>query len=292
MAYRSAYSFGSLSRKTSKLTAFDDFIFGIVPGIAFQMVGTIFVNWQRPCDYEIDLESLGKILFNDGASTEFKNLQRNLSGVFLYNISLILFAALIGFLFRKAIRYLNLDHHCRALRFSNEWFYTLRGETKFFKEQKGNNERRNIASELLSRIKFQVFKVQKAEEANKEKRIFKPRVTFRRNHINTCTVFAVVKSDQGKCFIYNGFIHSFFLANDGSLDCIYLTGAQRKPFSEDSDDKYYTIPAIDFVVLKNSEIINFSVQTVPSLNIHQGVKQEDLKPKEDTDQDSREPYKP
>ncbi|UYQ94366.1 hypothetical protein MKQ68_04590 [Chitinophaga horti] len=221
ISFRNAYYFGPLSKKLSKSSAFDDFIWAIIPGILFQLLFAGLVNRVQPWGYTVDFHSLGRILFNSQESArEFGKLGGHIVPILSYNAILIVLAGIFGYAVRLGIRRLHLDHYFQFLRFSNQWFYFLRGESTLFKENRVEGEARP--------------------------------------EIDTCTVQAVVKLEDG-CYIYTGNVDSFELSNAGELDYIVLYGASRRKFDEVGETDDYIIPA-DIVILKHAEIITLSVK--------------------------------
>jgi hypothetical protein len=221
ISFRNAYYFGPLSKKLTKSSAFDDFIWAIIPGVLFQLLFASTVNLFRPLGYSVDFPGLGRILFaGPDSGREFGKIGSHIVPILIYNAVLIILAGLAGYGVRLFIRRRRLDHRFRILRFSNQWFYFLRGEFTLFKE---------------NRI-----------EGEEDKEIV------------TCIVTAAVKVD-GDCYIYSGNVDSFELANGGELDHIVLYGASRRKFFDLEPTVDYVIPS-DIVVIKNKDIITITVK--------------------------------
>ncbi len=231
IAFRNTYLFGPLSRKNSRSSAFDDFVWAIIPGVIIQLTGAFIINVNCPFGYYIDFGSLGKILVGgENAVTEFNAVQVNLGAILTYNLMLIITSGILGFLLRSSIRHWHLDHRWAFLRFSNEWYYILKGETKFFWENFKDAEERK-------------------------------QTILERENFDTCKVHALVKAESSKSYIYSGFIHKFYLSKDGSLETILIYGAERRLLADDETDITYRIPT-KTVALKNSEIINFGIDNI------------------------------
>jgi len=255
IAFRNAFTFGPYTKRAAKSTAFDDFIWGIIPGIIFQLFGALLVNAIEPFGYSVDFNSLGAILFGPdaNASQAFGGIGGHLFPIISYNICLIGFSAFMGYFLRKTIRLFALDHHFKVLRFNNEWHYILKGEFIFFKETDSSliipaNGTKNFYFRsyqlFVAWLKLQKKLVQKSL-TNKKKIL--------------CTVYAVVKSQDGTCYTYEGAVYSFSLNKDGSLDFLYLWGVKRSPAIEDNPKN--TIENGSIQVIKGSELIDITVKS-------------------------------
>ncbi len=148
IAFRSAYSFGPLTKKFSQYSTLYDFTWTVIPGVLFQLLASILISkFDFFGDQEVSFLSLGHILFNTPcvapigdkdiscAAKEFSRIGENLTLIVRYNLGVIAFGGIVGFSLRKTIRCLNLDHRFQWMRFDNEWFYLLRGEFIFFRER-------------------------------------------------------------------------------------------------------------------------------------------------------------
>jgi hypothetical protein len=235
IAFSKTFYFGPLTKKTSAISAFDDFIKGIIPGVVIQIIFACVVKFFFLLGFSIniDFKSLGLILFGDKTGAEaalaFGNIQTYLGTIFIYNVVIILIAAWIGWKSRKYIRKNKLDLKYIELRFNNEWYYFLKGEFVLFKE----NETKHF-------IDFNKFE----------------------REVSSCIGYAMVKSVNGSCHIYYGIIHDFTLNGDGELDTLTLRKAERIPFNDNkAQENKYSISA-DLVFLKASEILNLSVHAV------------------------------
>ncbi len=133
MAFRAAFSYGPLTKKYSRSSAFDDFVLGMIPGVFFQLLFAFLNNLLNPW-LAIDFASLGQILFGPNAADEFGRLNSFVGPILLYNIVLIAFCAFIGYKVRKIIRKHKWDLNTKIFRFNNDWWYELKGEFVLFKE--------------------------------------------------------------------------------------------------------------------------------------------------------------
>lgn len=266
IAFRSSYFYGPLTKKFSKHSAFDDFIWGIIPGVTFQLIGSLIVNACNPFGYEINYTSLGKILFSSQeAASEFGNIQSHLAQILGYNFSLIVFAACSGTFFRLLIRRLHLDHRFKIFRFNNEWFYLIKGEFKFFAE--------NISDLDKEYYKSQVYDSWASNGKKVPLWIWRIWIFIIKNQQIVCTIHAVVKADKDSAYIYTGLLDSFYLQRDGSLDTIVLSQPQRRKFFDKDEPTPYDIPT-GIIVLKNEHITNINVDAafyLPSLKMLQST---------------------
>ncbi|UAY53214.1 hypothetical protein [Ferruginibacter albus] len=265
IAFRNAFIFGPLTKKFSKSSSFDEFIWALIPGLIIQLVGAFVVNEFHAFGFNINFSGLGEILFSGtNAIEEFGDIEKVLGPILAYNFILIIIGGLFGFLCRKIIRFVCLDHYFRSFRFSNEWYYILRGETIFFKEHINPSEKKIRADKRKDKILAEKLRRQSLNRTPKQK-ISDSLSDFKnfihRNKIDTCVINAVVKTDLGNCYIYSGIIHSFYLTKDGLLDTILIRGASRRKFTDDKEENIYKIPT-EIVVLKNSEIVTISVNTL------------------------------
>lgn len=268
IAFRNAFTFGPLTKKFSKSSAFDDFVWAIIPGAFIQIFFAYLINLKHPYGYAIEFSSLGKILLgNQNAIAEFSKIETNIGAILSYNLALIIIAASLGFIFRHIIRNLYLDHYFKIFRFNNEWYYILRGETIFFKEHRTKSQK-DISKGILYKILVYPFVYIFWDKPKEFHAAF-----IKRKDFASCKVHSVVKTDEGSCYIYTGLIHSFYLKTDGVLDTILIKGAKRRKFFEVDETVEYTLPT-DVVVLKYSEIVTISVsliQNVPDVNVRESA---------------------
>lgn len=237
IAFRHAYTLGPLTKKYSKLSAFDDFIWAIIPGLIIQLLSAWIVN-KVSCSYYVDFTTIGKIFMGGpDVSKEIEKIGNNIGLILIYNIVLIIISGILGIILRKVFRYFHFDHLFRLFRFSNEWHYILRGETDFFIEHK--------------------------QSPKKGLNLYWDVIRSKGRHDYTI-INAVVRGHKNHCYIYSGILLFFNLNRDGSLDTIVLKGVKRIKYSElkkeTNECEYYFIPT-DIVVLKYSEIITISVES-------------------------------
>ncbi len=252
ISFRFTFYFGPRTKKRAKLSAFDDFIWGIIPGLSFQLIGAYIINstdgfWFG---YKIDFVSFGKILYADGAADEFLKVENYLGEILIYNAGLILFAGIIGYLVRKSIHLLHLDHRFQFVRFNNEWHYFLRGETSFFyptwESVKATDRKQNWFKRTWER--YQDLKKQR-EERRKDRRDF-----------NSCTAYIVTKSSDDKIRrVFKGEIKNFYLLPDGQLDTIWLLSPERCLFSDLDARMNWVSTNVKVLALKGSDIVDIGI---------------------------------
>lgn len=249
IAFHKTFSFGPQTKQFSKLSAFDDFIWAIIPGVTFQLTASLFVNWIKPWNCYVDFESLGNILFGSNAAREFSKLNYSLDSILKYNVLLIFIAGAVGYICRKLISsWLKLDHSLKFLRFNNEWHYLLTGKFVFFQEY-------DLPSpDQATREKIKEFKKKQKIEKRKMKKNFA-----------TCMAFIVAKSEDNKLHFFRGYILRFHLFKDGELDTVWLTGTARCVIdwneSQPSEDEWIKIES-HVLVIKGCEIVDLSVRVI------------------------------
>lgn len=268
IAFRSSFNFGPLTKKYSKTSALDGFIWAIIPGAIIQLLGACYINTYHPYGYAIDYESFGKILLaTNDAHAEFKKLG-NYAGIILaYNLLLIIASAVIGCFFRLIIRTFQFDYISKAFRFNNEWYYTLTGESTLFKDDfyapPGPIQLVILIIVQLCSISCILFKngyikirnikpwiknyFYKGNEEYKRKILLRP--------IDSCVIESLVKVVDEN-YIYFGIVDSFYLNKDGTLDTILITGPKRWPIGEMS--KKFELPG-EVLALKYAEIVNINI---------------------------------
>lgn len=266
IAFRNAYGFGELSIKRVQSSAFDDFIWAIIPGVAFQFFGLLFIQHYQQ-DYIIDISLLLKLLNNTQTIEEANYLQQNLDVIFLYNIILTSFAGLCGYFSRKIIKYLNFDHYFKFLRFNNDWYYLLRGEFIFFggqSKRKAIDDDEKGLNKLISYIDVWL---------SYRWSIFKEFICDR-HRIAFCVVNAVVKTDEGACYIYSGIIHSFTVNKNGELALLKLVAVERTRFYPEerkSENPSAIYMESGMVAIKGEHIIDIRVEPVKQKDLSKKV---------------------
>lgn len=260
LTFRSAFFFGPRTKKPAKLTAFDDFIRAIVPGLTFQLIGSLIINASPEFwGYKVDFISIAKILFpnekTDGAVNAITSTTANLGHVLLYQAILISLAGFIGFVIRKIIDLYHLDHRFTFLRFNNEWYYFLRGETNFFYPTYSSLI--EVGDEKLKRwekfCKLHERRKKKIDEIKRDRQL----VT------KFCLANIVTKLDGEKRLVFKGIVKHFYLLPDGQIDTIWLTKVRRSELLV-TPPSWTTIP-VETLAIKGCEIIDIAI-SLPEAN--------------------------
>ncbi|OQD44104.1 hypothetical protein BUL40_00685 [Croceivirga radicis] len=128
--FRISYNSTRLSVKKKDVTLINELTSSIIPSIIFQVIFLFLI--EKLSNYYIDFQVLGNLILgnDDGKiiTESFQNIRLNLAPIFYYNIGLFSLAYLLGHSARGIVRYFKWDRKYRFLRFSNKWFYILRGE--------------------------------------------------------------------------------------------------------------------------------------------------------------------
>jgi hypothetical protein len=225
IAFRVAYFHGEFSKKFLKTSAFDDFIWALIPGVIIQFLATVIIQKCPSFDVEVDIESLGFLLMgakdDSNVKTSFLSIQNNLWNILIYNGALISISGISGYMGRKMVRRFKWDIKSRLFRFNNEWYYLMTGEIVNFPE---NN-----------------FKAQKIDFV----------------HVDVLT------KTSKELIIYSGAVGGFYLSKDGGLSSVLISQAKRRVMDEDGDanPEYYDIPG-QFMLLKSEEIININFRYI------------------------------
>ena len=91
--------------------------------------------------FDVNLKSLGILIYPVNYQdyiNNFSSLKVHVTNIFLYNVLLLLFAAILGFASKVAVRWFRLDRKIKLLRFQNHWHYFLRGEILDFINIRGD----------------------------------------------------------------------------------------------------------------------------------------------------------
>jgi len=124
-----SYFSGRFSAKLD--SPLDEIIWAIIPGTLLHLIMIYFV--QNFTSQQLDFSTLGFLLVGtkDDANTAraFQVLGRDIWLLTKYNVILWASAAAIGHGFRIMVRRFHLDLKFNLLRFNNEWYYLLSGET-------------------------------------------------------------------------------------------------------------------------------------------------------------------
>ena len=245
LAFRRFYFTSEFSKEYFKTTPAEVLLMGIIPTITLHWLGLHVVKYVTPIDIEffplefhipkseINIRLIVSYFLNNadkGISSELiDNITSKLDLIVAYNVSLIFFGALIGFLFKVLVRNFKLDRKVKILRFQNEWHYILTSEILDFP------------------------RVKKLSPYTKEGRL------------SAVYVDALVEaSEKDGAILYSGILEDYKLSKNGGLDLIYLTNAFRRPLSadpayneEERHDIYY-MPD-HYFILKYEQVKNLNI---------------------------------
>lgn len=128
--FRISYHSSHLSIRSRRNNLVNSLALSIIPGIVIQVLFLMLV--ENVTTYSVDFSVLGNLLLGNNdpslVSNSFYVLRRDLWNILFYNSFLFLVAFLGGHFCRLFIRVLRFDRRFRTLRFSNRWFYIMRGE--------------------------------------------------------------------------------------------------------------------------------------------------------------------
>ncbi len=234
IAFRRFYYSEEFSREYFRETLFAVFIATILPSLFFQFLWYFLALFLG---YQVDLYVFGNVVSSNPVDTSFKNIEENAANILLYNLSMFFVAGVSGYLLKQIVRKKNWDRTYKFFRFQNAWHYLLKGE--FFDFPRAEI---TLENDTVEDIEF----------------VFIDAVT----EIN------------GVSYIYDGILVDYELSNDGGLDTISITNAQRRDVKNDSkitkkgkkgDNRshYYPIDG-HILVLKYLEIknLNFTYYTL------------------------------
>ena len=126
---RRVYLSYPFSKKYSISSINDEVAWSLIPALVLQYLMLKMV--ERKFSYTVDFQVLGSLIAGggNGVTTEiaFENIRAHLDQIALYNGSLWIVAAAVGFLARRFVILCKLDLHWEFLHFSNEWYYFLTG---------------------------------------------------------------------------------------------------------------------------------------------------------------------
>lgn len=258
IAYRYTLYFGPRTKKRTRLSAFDDFISAIIPGLTAQLIGALLVGfahylgWTK---YYIDFLSLGQLMFGTGdkVANEFSEIKANLGVIFAYNTSLIFLSALIGYGVRRIIHELHFDHRYSFLRFNNEWYYILKGETVFFYPTEGFKRQGDSSLSWWARKK-----IRKSRRADAIKQIKAERKKY-----NLCFAYIVTKEIDKERYVFKGLVKSFHLMPDGQIDTIWLSKPSKCILGQEDLDENWIPITVNVLAIKGCEIIDIGIRHAP-----------------------------
>jgi hypothetical protein len=126
---RRVYLSYPFAKKYSISSINDEVAWSLIPALVLQYLMLKIVGWKF--SYTVDYQVLGSLIAGggNGVATEiaFENIRAHFDQIALYNGSLWIVAASVGFLARRFVILSKLDLRWEFLHFSNEWYYFLTG---------------------------------------------------------------------------------------------------------------------------------------------------------------------
>ncbi len=227
---------GDFDRSSLKKSALQEL--GEIVGVSIfiHSIFIFFINSLVP-SCEINFKYVINLLWSSPSNNNYDKIsdaiKLSFGKIILYNSLTCLVGVFGGLLSRVLIRECNLDLQFKSIRFANPWFYTLTGQTVFFKEN-----RRDFTQK---------------------------KVTFRDiPEIDAVFLDVMVKSENENV-IYRGFLRSYAL-KEGTLESISISNVTRRKFNDSTDirDRYgdktifYSVPGFYLVILA-TEICNINL---------------------------------
>ncbi|MCL6220426.1 hypothetical protein [Zunongwangia pacifica] len=231
--FRRFYYSEEFSKEYFKETFFGVFIATFLPALLFQFIWYFLANIFNQ---KVDLYILGNILSQSTEKSSFQNVEKNFLNIITYNSTMFFASGLCGYILKKIVRLRKWDRYSKFFRFQNSWHYILKGE--FFDFPRADM---TLDEDTVEDIEF-VF------------------------------VDAIVEINN-ESYLYDGILVDYELSNDGGLNYISLTGAERRNIKNDSkivegikqdnSKNYYPIKG-HTLLLKYSEIknLNFTYYTL------------------------------
>lgn len=197
--YRRFYFTEEFSKQYFKQSIFGIFTSSVVPALVLHIIWYFLVPIFS--DTTISLNILGYFFSQgDNLVIAFENIQKFDIEIAIYQISILSFAAVSGFLSKYLIRFYKLDRRRKLFRFQNSWHYLFTGE--FFDFPKA------------------AFDLDKDDV----------------KHIEYVYVDALLEIKEGS-FIYEGILVDYELSKDGGLEYIILKETYRRLLSDDEKSK-------------------------------------------------------
>ena len=225
LASRRAYFSKEFSKNYIKKNTFDELVGGIFIGIILQILGLIFLKSRG---ITFDFKTIGFLLVgakdDANVSNSFIKFENNIEQIFLYNISLIFIAILLGYALRVIVRNFKLDRKWKFFRFDNEWHYILSGEI----------------------LEFPSAKISGAKVNAK---------IFGNKYVNVLTQV------DDHFIIYSGILIESFLSSEGGLDLLCLNGVKKKVIKKEIEkpETFEHPMLIDVFVIPYTQILNLSI---------------------------------
>ncbi|RYY24526.1 MAG: hypothetical protein EOO04_12955 [Chitinophagaceae bacterium] len=212
------YYFGEFSNQYTSTDFFALLVNTILPSILIYLAAIPFISLLQ---YSYDFKTLfGVISSNDNlVDVSIRNIEKFKTPIIIFQISINLFAFLIGRAAYSVVLRNSLDSRFGMLRYKNIWHYLI--TARFF------NFRKN--SDILKRDCVDDVDL-------------------------TCVDALVIVN--GETYIYTGVLMDYQLGKDGTLDLIIINEAQRKPLNE-PNDLYKDIRG-NYLVLKYADLLNLN----------------------------------
>lgn len=197
--YRRFYYTEEFSQQYFKQSIFGVFISSVVPAFVLHTLWYFLVPLFS--SVHVDMAVLG-YLFSTGDKLflAFENIQKYDLQIFIYQISIFIFASLIGLLSKYLVRVTKLDRRRKLFRFQNSWHYLFTGE--FFDFPKASFDLE------LDDVK----------------------------HIEYVYVDALVEIKEGS-IIYEGILVDYELSREGGLEYLILKETIRRFLVEDDKSR-------------------------------------------------------
>ena len=239
--FRKCYLSSVFSRLIIISKPLEDIFASIVIALLLHVGTCIFIYLFS--DYRIDLTYLGHLLLgccNENLNKElFSNIQAQVYGIIIYNITLWIIACCLGNLARLYVRKFKLDIRSNAFRFSNKWHYILTGESLTFPGRLENFD--------LSKIDYK-------------------------------TISVIVKTSSNDLILYKGILFNYYLSPTKGLESVVLAYTQYKFLSGQGKGDSDFIECDSTKVLITSEhIITMYLQFISLERIKKNTKKSSVK---------------
>jgi hypothetical protein len=224
ISFRRFYYTEEFSKQFFRSNFTETFFSSVLPAIAFH----VFFGWiasRSIIDSTINVTYIAKLIAVP-ENVNFELIQRDISKVLLYNLSINLFAAFFGYFIRKVIRRFKLDRKQKFFRFRNNWHYLFSGEHYDFKRSPTNIN------------------------------------PYSPEDISIRLVTVLIQVSDEKSILYRGFLTDYELSEKHGLETITLRRVYRRNFVDDNES---TIEQgqVSGHVRNNYYEIDGSVLTIP-----------------------------
>jgi len=132
---RLSYFSAPFSKKFTGTNLIIDLTWSILPGLLIHFIATllvpIFTTYSIRYDYVgvLLLSITDKVLIPE----IFNNIQKFLPQIIGYNLCILAFSIITGYVGKSIVRHFKLDRKWRFFRFSSRWYYVLSGECLDFR---------------------------------------------------------------------------------------------------------------------------------------------------------------